>query len=302
MTRFLLATSLVTAIAAENALTIGLSQSAVRLRVAVTESDSLRPVRGLTASDFDVVVDGRPAPISTISSPPITLVIAAGFDLSARANDRVLEPPRDFTHEVDADLLSRLAPDDRFAFGVFGDTISFSGFLPSDRRARVAAVQAGFKSGSIGRNGPSRIWDAVDSVVATLADQPGRRAILLVTDGRATGNRIGLDELIHRAQATDVAIAVVANGAGFMAPPHPEALLTPYSALIKLASETGGFRVGDPGDSYKRQRQPTEFFAALVNALRSSYVLELAAVPTTGTHHVDVRVKPGTEAHVRSAY
>jgi hypothetical protein len=41
------------------------------------------------------------------------------------------------------------------------------------------------------RYGPSRLWDAVTEVAAGMARNPGRRVILVVTDGKATGNRIG---------------------------------------------------------------------------------------------------------------
>jgi hypothetical protein len=35
----------------------------------------------------------------------------------------------------------------------------------------------------VGLNGPSRIWDAVDDVISALEKEPGRRAVILVTDG-----------------------------------------------------------------------------------------------------------------------
>jgi hypothetical protein len=53
------------------------------------------------------------------------------------------------------------------------------------------------------------LWDAIDEGVTVLASEPGRRAIILVTDGMATGNTHGLDEVIQRAVATKVSVSVV---------------------------------------------------------------------------------------------
>jgi hypothetical protein len=281
----------------------GFGQTRTSLVIAVTMAESLRPVLGLRATDFSATIDGRTAPVSAISAAPLTLSIVLLFDISASANSRFLEPPQDFTSEVDANLLSHLAPADRFASGVFGDNVSISGFSAGDRRSQLAAVRQGFKNTVIGRNGPSRIWDAVDSAVTALADQPGRRAIILVTDGQASGNRLGLAAVIKHAQAADVAVCVVASGSGFIEPLPPQrSLLTPYDALIRLASETGGTRTADAvGDTF-RPRHPERFFGGLLDVLRNSYVLEIDAPAISGLHTVEVRVASGAQAHVRSAF
>jgi len=281
----------------------GSAQTQTSLVVGVTMAGSLRPVLDLRAADFSATIDGRTAPVSSIAAGPLTLSMVLLFDISASANFRFLEPPQDFTSEVDANLLSHLAPADRFAAGVFGDTVSISGFSTADRRRQLAAVRQGFKNTVIGRNGPSRIWDAVDSAVTALADQPGRRAIILVTDGQASGNRLGLAAVIKHGQSADVAVCVIASGSGFMEPlPLQRSLLTPYDALIRLASETGGVRVADAvGDSF-RPRHPERFFGELLDVLRNSYVLEVAAPASGGLHTVEVRVTSGAQTHVRSAF
>jgi hypothetical protein len=281
----------------------GTGQMQTLFVVGVTRAESLRPVLGLRASDFSATIDGRTAPVSSIAATPLTLSIVLLFDISASANSRFLEPPQDFTSEVDANLLSHLAPADRVATGVFGDNVSISGFSAGDRRSQVAAARQGFKNTVMGRNGPSRIWDAVDSAVTALADQPGRRAIILVTDGQASGNRLGLAAVIKRAQAADVAVSVIASGSGFIEPlPLQRSLLTPYDALIRLAGETGGVRVADAvGDTF-RPRHPERFFEGLLEVLRNSYILEIAAPDMSGLHTVEVRVASGGQTHVRSAF
>jgi hypothetical protein len=186
---------------------------------------------------------------------------------------------------------------------VFGDTLSFTGLLAADRRTRHAAVQAGFKNKAIGRNGPSRIWDAVDSVVSAMEGEPGRHAIFLVTDGQASGNRLGLSAVLRHAQAADVAVCIIASGAHFpVENGSGQALLTPFAAMARLTSETGGFLVEDSVGDLFRPRHPARFFQPLLETLRNSYVLSVDAPRSAGTHQIAVRVDTGAQAHARSAY
>ena len=46
------------------------------------------------------------------------------------------------------------------------------------------------------RFGASPLWDNLDAVVRAIAQDPGRRAILILTDGRSTGNHISVHTLI----------------------------------------------------------------------------------------------------------
>lgn len=62
------------------------------------------------------------------------------------------------------------------------------------------------------RQGPSPVWDAVDSCVSALEAEPGVKHIFLVTDGLATGNRKSAAEVIARAAASRVAVHVVEAG------------------------------------------------------------------------------------------
>ena len=47
------------------------------------------------------------------------------------------------------------------------------------------------------RFGASPLWDNLDVVVRAIAQDPGRRAILVLTDGRSTGNHISVHTLIN---------------------------------------------------------------------------------------------------------
>ena len=202
---------------------------------------------------------GRPSPLSLV----LLLDVSASVDL------RTLELPRDISREIETGLLARLTTADRFGVGAFGNTLKFSGFLPDDSRTRAAGVRAAFKDRSVGLNGPSRIWDAVDDVISALEKESGRRAVIVLTDGYASGNRLGVADVIRRAQTTGVAVAVIANG-GWVVPSRILVpLATPRTALERLTAGTGGLLVlDDVGDSF-RPRHPGHFFEAILARLRA---------------------------------
>jgi hypothetical protein len=56
---------------------------------------------------------------------------------------------------------------------------------------------------------PSPIWDGVCAAAAALADARGRRILILVTDGRATGNRFGFADALDRVRQTGTVVHAV---------------------------------------------------------------------------------------------
>jgi hypothetical protein len=97
--------------------------------------------------------------------------------------------------------------------------------------------------------GGSPAWDAVDAAVDLLQSQRGRRAIVLVTDGRSTGNVHSLGEATDRAQATGVSVFIVGlgldetfyQGWNVALPKETQrARVRPAAPLELLASATGG--------------------------------------------------------------
>lgn len=208
------------------------------------------------------------------TSSALSLVLA--IDVSASTDFRTTSPPRDVSDAIDSGLMSGLTADDRFGVVGFGATAKFSGFVPGDRRARLESVRRVFRDRTVGLNGPSRVWDAVDEAVAHLETVPQPRAIILMTDGRATGNRLGLDAIIRHAQSAGVAVSVLGSGS-LRAVPNGYPELEPHLALERLASETGGlFRVDEVGDTF-RQRRPGGHLEAILEFLRTRSAASMAA-------------------------
>jgi hypothetical protein len=192
---------------------------------------------------------------------PISLVLL--FDLSASVDLRQLELPRDVSGEIDDGLLARLTPEDRFGVGSFGARTKFSGFRPGDRRARAAAVRTALKDRSVGLNGPSRVWDAIDEMVTHLESQPAPRTVVVITDGYATGNRVGLQDVIAHARMAHVVVSIVANRISEDRN-GPGALGSQRTMLERLTTDTGGTLAIDAyGDTF-RPRKPGRFFERML--------------------------------------
>lgn len=155
-------------------------------------------VPGLQAGDFRVFEDGRPQQIRFFSAEnqlPLTL----GWLLdTSPSQSRILEEEQVVSREFFADVITRR--DLAFVLSFDVDTTLLQD-LTSSRTLLAAAVDAahigGGGGGSIvnpgtfptGSGGATHLWDSI--VLACrdkLADQVGRKAIVIVTDGDDQGS------------------------------------------------------------------------------------------------------------------
>jgi hypothetical protein len=147
-----------------------------------------------------------------------------------------------------------------------------------------------------------RLWDGLARVAVALSDLPGRRVILLITDGHDAGSKHSWNEVREYAQAEGIAIfalntvptssmsvglsrggrgGYVANGAG--SPPVE-------SSLISLCELSGGMVM--------RMSEPTALPKSLerfVAILRERYIIEFPrpSNSTAGKHGMEVKIDKG---------
>ena len=127
------------------------------------------------------------------------------------------------------------------------------------------------------RQGNSRLWDALVSGVSRLANEPGPRLLVMVSDGMATGNTATVDDVVRAANEAHVAISIVCekwelrSGYGFAIRDRvdgPWFLLRSVTGtsietyLGRLTSRTGGTLVvdgqgGPPALAEKLAAQPS---------------------------------------------
>jgi Ca-activated chloride channel homolog len=127
-----------------------------------------------------------------------------------KSGRRLPHRPADlFSAGLQEGLFPRLQAGDRLRLGTISRQLRLSPTFTGNRAELIAAARDVLKVPDADRYGPSPIWDAVDGAVTLLEGEAGRRAIVLVTDGMPTGNRIGLRQVERRAALSGIPVYVL---------------------------------------------------------------------------------------------
>jgi VWFA-related protein len=272
----------------------------VMVDVAVEGTDG-KNVTGLTRDDFEILAGGATRPVESFAAgkeQPLSLVLLldASVSLEFMVERKVLRTA------VEQWFVSKLAPQDRVQVGSFAKQIAIGPPLAGNPRAVLAAVRAALDPPKADTFGPSPIWDAVDAAVAVLAQASGRRAVVLVTDGRASGNRQGPEESGARAIAAGVIVNVVGEDWEMTLRQDGKTgvIVRPGAALEWIANATGGLYVQDTATP----TAPGPILGRLLDDLQERYTLGFAAAVRDGNAHpLDVHVKrPGLKVRTRRSY
>jgi hypothetical protein len=105
--------------------------------------------------------------------------------------------------------LGGLRADDRVWVGSIGRRAQLAGPTEGNSPAVKKYWRDVFGQPPVEWLGPSPIWDRVGDAVQMLSSQTGRKAILLVSDGQASGNTRSYREVAEAAASQGVAISVV---------------------------------------------------------------------------------------------
>ena len=272
----------------------------VLVDVAVEGTDGVA-LTGLTKEDFAITAGGATPPIELFAAgaeQPLSIVLL--FDTSASVND--VTSRGDVRASVEKWFLPRLAPGDRVHVGSFARQIAIGPALAGNPKELQPIIRKALDPREADTFGPSPIWDAVAAAVDALARTEGRRAVLLLTDGRATGNRLSLEEAEARAAAAGVAISVVGKDWEMVIQQDAKTgvRVRPGVALERIASITGGLYLPDRGDP----AAPGEILARLLADLRGRYTLGFTPPVRDGKpHELDIRVsRSGLTLRARRFY
>src|SRR5258708_1526486 len=251
-------------------------------------------VTDLKQEDFKILEDGQSQQIAFFSKEvtlPITLamlldtsgseqyMLAAIQDAGGRFMDRVLRKGDEalvMSFDSDVDLLSDFT-DDR------------SQLDRAIRKARINVPSAG----SIGNNpGPvgsrqitgTALYDAIYLACnEKLNTEPGRKAIIIVTDAQDEGTNIPLQRAIEAAQRTDTVIHILLVG-----DPH---FGVNGGVAHKITDETGGRTI-----SVNSEKHLAEAFDQISEELPTQYTLSYS--PTNPSPPAKIhKVKPDLSNH-----
>ena len=239
-----------------------------------------RLIHDLSRDAFTVLDNGRPVALTVFSNDPQPLTLALLVDMSGSMDASFLHV-RDATRQfVDA-----LQPDDRVRIGTFGEEVALSPHLTGDKRILRRILDEELWPG-----GGSPIWHAALAAMASLKNETGRRAIVIVSDGvnMSDGFPGSAGDVMRR--ATEEGVMVYAIGVERMGL---------HRDLKRIVDQTGGgwFEIAG-GDDMGR------IFVGVADELRRQYVLGFTPAVLDGTRHtLEIRLaSPAMTARTRRAY
>lgn len=259
-----------------------------------------RLVPDLPRETFEIYDNGQPQELSVFSNDiqPITVVMMLDRSGSMRANFRLLE-------EAAEAFVRRLRPADKARIGSFAWRVDVDPEdFTSDQSRLLRIVRIDLQNSG---DGPTPLWNAVNVAIGGLRNQPGRRVVLVFTDGDdnpANGrtDNSSLADVMERAQRENVMVYAV--GLASTLPPRTGrsgSVRTsgPDPALPTIASETGGGYF-----ELTRAEDLASTFARVADELHHQYALgfEPAALDDK-VHTLEVKIRqPGAKARARKSY
>jgi Ca-activated chloride channel family protein len=232
-----------------------------------------RPVTDLDRSAFSLKEDGVPQAIATFAPArlPITIALLIDTSSSMRLGGRI-----DLARRGAETFLDAVAPEDRLIVLSFDDTLKGDREPTTDRRTlhqRIAAVAAG---------GGTALYDALFQTAETLTGLEGRRALVLLSDGRdqalaenEPGSLHVFEEALERVQRSDAAVYAIGLGPRLDQEMDLERRRSVKDLLDTLAVQTGGH-------AYFPQKASTleEVYRQVAADLKDQYLLAYASSNT----------------------
>jgi Mg-chelatase subunit ChlD len=157
-----------------------------------------------------------------------------------------------------------LRPGDRAGVGVISRRFQSSA-LVSDTRDLPTIGRRLLQVPDADRLGPSPIWDGIDSAITLVEASNGRLAVVLLSDGKSTGNVRGLQEVTEHARQARVSINAVIEGDSSQGPIPPG--LDPAELIGSIVRTTGGRLLVDR-PANPRDRNPAPLITQIMEGLR----------------------------------
>ena len=264
------------------------STNTVAIYATVTDADK-RLVPDLVEEDFEVYDNGKLQTLTSFDNKPLPITVVVMLDTSGSMTLAL-----DMVKAAAEQFILRMLPDDKGLVGAFNDKIQF---LPDAVTGSRDELIRSLKNLDFGY--PTRLYDAVAESMSQLQGIPGRKVVLVFTDGDDNASKVGSGQVTDRAVAEDVMVYSVGlenvyfNG-------QQRVRSSPDRGLKRLSEETGGgFFLLKKTD----ELGPT--FTRVAQELHSQYVLGFTPQVLDGkVHKLEVRIKqkPSMSARARRSY
>lgn len=252
-------------------------------------------VRDLSREDFEIREDGHKQDIRYFThETDLPLTVAMLVDVSGSVRS-VLDAEREAAGRFFDTVLR--PTDHAFLLGFSSTLVLWQDFTSSSQRLKTALAQLHaipFKGlPALGQVMPGTLlYDAAfQSAKGKLENVPGRKAMVIVSDGLDNGSQKHFEDALQAVQATNTVVYGVCYDQKFFG----------CSFLKNLAEPTGG-RMFEAG----KKLSLAEIFQTIEDELRSQYSIGFApanAVPDGKFRKLQVKVRPkGFRVSVRRGY
>jgi len=240
------------------------------VRVDVLVTDGGRPVRGLTAADFEVLDSGVPQQVDFVSFEDLPVGVVLALDASASISPAQM----DHLRQGGGAVLNGLRAQDQAALLTFADAVVLRERLTDDvARVRTAVSEI---TATTEASGGTALIDACYTAM-TLADADAGRALLIAfTDGVDTSSWLDADRVLQAARRSNAVVYGVSTSD------------MSGSFLDQLSGVTGGqaIKVASTADL-------SATFLRIIQEFRQRYLISFspAGVSNDSWHPLTVRVK-----------
>ncbi len=227
----------------------------VNVFVTVTDANGA-PARTLTKDNFALFEDGVPQAISVFSREsqlPLSIVMAVDASLSTKKDLKLeLVSARKFAHEI-------MRPQDSLALYQFSEVVEELVPFTAD----LKRIDAGIERVHV--RSATAMYDAIYLGAEALYKRPGRKVMVIITDGGDTMSSTSYQEALRAAQQSEatvysmIVVPIEASAGRDLGGEH---------ALIQLSHDTGGKYYY--ADTLPRLEQA---FQQISEELRAQYLL-----------------------------
>src|SRR6476619_1573344 len=208
--------------------TFKVSTNTVALYATVTDADK-RLVPDLQEEDFEVYDNAKLQTLTSFDNKPQPISVVVMLDTSGSMTLAL-----DLVKRAAEQFLLRLLPDDEGMVGAFNDKIEFHPDGFTNNRDELISLLKDLDFGY-----PTRLYDAVNQSMAHLKGIPGRKVVLVFTDGDDNASKFGSGDVTDRGRLEDVMVYSIGLENEYFDGAR-KVRSSPDRGLKRLSEETGG--------------------------------------------------------------
>lgn len=216
-------------------------------------------VDGLPRDSFQISENGRPQPIASFDSDATELSCAILLDTTGSMRNALPSVKR-----VISQLIDEFRDRDSIAVYSFAATLELlQDFTPDKSAAKRAVMRTRAE-------GETALFDAMTRVAVAAAARPGKKAVIVFTDGDDNASVMSSQRASEQAKRLGVPVYTVAQGEAR----HDNGLMR---TLRDIAGATGG-----KAYSVKEARDSEKIFEDVASELQHTYLLSYKVPETNG--------------------